>query len=258
MGMEKMRDVIDAVVDAGRLMLESGSEIYRSEETMIRMARSFGISDIDIFTLATCIYVTCVIDGETYTRIKRTYPKSTDLSKISRVNQLSRDMASSPISLEEFKQRLKEIDDHKKPKRIVVASTMAMASAVFSYMLQSCSFNDFLCTAVVSFIAYYVYDFMNHHELHGMFKNLIVTMAIAIMAIVCVEIGWGQQIDDIIIGGIMLLVPGVATTNAVRDTVMGDILSGMIRVLEALTAAIGIAMGAGFVLYFYQLLEAFI
>ena len=65
-----------------------------------------------------------------------------------------------------------------------------------------------------------------------------------------------DKIDDIIIGGIMLLVPGVATTNAVRDTLMGDILSGMIRVLEAITSAIGIAMGAGFVLSFYHFLEA--
>ena len=70
--MENMHEVIDHVVEAGRIMLESGSEIYRSEETMVRMANRFGIHDIDIFTLATCIYVTCVIEGETYTRIKIT------------------------------------------------------------------------------------------------------------------------------------------------------------------------------------------
>ena len=97
---------------------------------------------------------------------------------------------------------------------------------------------------------------MNQHQMHGMFKNLIVTMVIAVMAILCVELGLGHKIDDIIIGGIMLLVPGVATTNAVRDTLMGDILSGMIRVLEAITSAIGIAMGAGLVLTLYHFLEA--
>ena len=254
--MENMHEVIDHVVEAGRIMLESGSEIYRSEETMVRMANSFGIYDIDIFTLATCIYVTCVIEGETYTRIKRTYPKSTDLSKISRINQLSRNMAVKPISVEEFKRQLVEIESYKKPKRIVVATTMALTSAVFSYMLQNCSINDFFCTAIVGFIAYYIYDYLNQHQMHSMFKNLIVTMAIAFIAILCVEIGVGHKIDDIIIGGIMLLVPGVATTNAVRDTLMGDILSGMIRVLEAITSAIGIAMGAGLVLTIYHFLEA--
>ena len=249
-----MHEVIDQVVEAGRIMLESGSEIYRSEETMVRMARSFGIEKLDIFTLATCIYVTCDINGEIYTRIKRTHPKSTDLTKISHINQLSRRMEKEPLTVEAFKNALKEIEEFKKPKRVVVASTMALTSAVFSFMLQNCSMNDFVCTAIVGFVAYYIYDLMNHFEMHGLFKNLIVTMAVATMAILCVNIGVGHQIDDIIIGGIMLLVPGVATTNAVRDMMMGDILSGMIRVLEALTAAIGIAMDAGIILYFYQLL----
>lgn len=252
--MKLMHEVIDQVVEAGRIMLESGSEIYRSEETMVRMAQSFGIEQLDIFTLATCIYVTCDIDGENYTRIKRTHPKSTDLTKISQINQLSRRMVKTPISVEEFKNALKEIDEYQKPKRIMVASTMALASAMFAFMLQNCSLNDFACTAVVGFVAYYVYDLMNHFQMHVMFKNLIVTMVVAIMAIICVNSGMGHEINDIIIGGIMLLVPGVATTNAVRDMMMGDILSGTIRVVEALISAIGIAMGAGIVLYCYQLM----
>lgn len=250
--MERMHDVIDAVVDAGKIMLESGSEIYRSEETMVRLASSFGIDNIDIFTLATCIYVTCVIDGETYTRIRRTYPKSTDLSIISKVNQLSRDMARRPISVEEFRQQLNEIEQSPKPKKFMVAFTMGMASAVFAFMLQKCSFNDFWCTAVIGFIAYYILNGLNHFKLHLLFKNLIVTMFIAVTAVFCIETGLGHQVDDIIIGSIMLLVPGVATTNATRDTLMGDILSGMIRVLEAVIAAIGIAMAVGFILYLYK------
>ena len=64
------QEVVDLVVYAGKLMLESGSEIYRSEETMVRIAASYGIKDLDIFTLATCIYVTCEVDGNSYTRIK--------------------------------------------------------------------------------------------------------------------------------------------------------------------------------------------
>lgn len=252
--MGEMHEVIDAVVDAGKLMLENGSEIYRSEETMVRLANSFGIKNIDIFTLATCIYVTCRIDGDTYTRIRRTYPKSTDLSIISKVNQLSRRMAESPLSVEDFNKQLKEIEQSKKPKKIVVASTMAITSAVFAFMLQKCSINDFLCTAVIGFIAYYLLESLNGLKVHLLFKNFFVTIFIAIAALVCIEMDIGHQVDDIIIGSIMLLVPGVATTNAVRDTLMGDILSGMIRVLEAVIAAIGIAAAVGLVLGVYRLM----
>lgn len=250
--MEKMHEIIDAVVDAGKIMLESGSEIYRSEETMLRLAESFGLSNIDIFTLATCIYVTCVVDGDSYTRIRRIYPKTTDLSKISRVNQLSRDMVLNPLSLEAFKAQLEAIDHHVKPKRIVVASFMALACGVFAIMLQNCDWKDFVCTTVISFFSYYLLDALGHYKLHTLFKNLLVTMFMTIGALLCVESGLGTRIDDIVIGGIMLVVPGVAMTNAVRDTLNGDILSGTIRMLEAIIIAIGITIGVGLVLYFYK------
>lgn len=252
MTVEKMHEKIDAVVEAGKIMLESGSEIYRSEETMVRMAASFGIQEIDIFTLATCIYVTCVIDGDSYTRIKRIYPKKTDLTKISQVNQLSRDMANHPISLDDLLKKLAEIEHYPKPRRIVVATAMALACGVFAFMLQNCSLNDFVCTTIISFMAYYIVDFLNRSTLHMLFKNLLVTVFMTICAIICVELGWGNKIDDIVIGGIMVVVPGVAMTNAVRDTLNGDFLSGTIRILEAITIAVGIAIGVGLVLYFYQ------
>ena len=46
-----------------------------------------------------------------------------------------------------------------------------------------------------------------------------------------------------IIGGIMPLLSGLAMTTAVRDTVYGDLISGMTRALEALLLAAAVAMG---------------
>lgn len=250
--MENMHLMIDTVVRAGKIMLESGSEIYRSEETMVRMAHSFGIKELDIFTLATCIYVTCDIDGESYTRIKRIHPKTCDLSKISRINQLSRDMAREPMDLATCRTLLEEIENQPKPPKFVVAGWMSLACAVFAFMLQKCSFADFCCTAVISFMAYYLWDKINQFNLHALFKNMIVTIFITLGAILCVELGLGHRIDDIVIGGIMLIVPGVALTNAIRDALNGDILSGLIRMIEAVTVAIAIVLGAGLILYFYQ------
>lgn len=256
--MENMHTMIDGVVEAGKVMLESGSEIYRSEETMIRMANSFGLKNVDIFTLSTCIYVTCDIDGESYTRIKRIYPKTTDLSKISRINQLSRDMAKEPLSIEVFTKRLEMIKNHEKPRKVVVALTMALACAVFAFMLEKCSFNDGVCTAIISFISYYLLEELNRYHLHSLFKNMLVTMFMTFAAVICVQLGWGNQLDTIVIGNIMLVVPGVALTNAIRDALNGDILSGLIRMVEAITIAIAIALGVGFVLYLCQSIGGFV
>ena len=54
-----------------------------------------------------------------------------------------------------------------------------------------------------------------------------------------------HNIDSAIIGSLMLLVPGLAITNAVRDSIGGDLLAGIIRAVEACLIAIAIALGAG-------------
>ena len=43
----------------------------------------------------------------------------------------------------------------------------------------------------------------------------------------------------------MPLVPGVAITNAVRDTLLGDYISGAARILEAFLIAAAVALGVG-------------
>ena len=53
--------------------------------------------------------------------------------------------------------------------------------------------------------------------------------------------------NNVIISTIMLLVPGLAFTNAIRDTVSGDLLSGLSRIVEALLTAVALAVGSGLV-----------
>ena len=87
---------------------------------------------------------------------------------------------------------------------------------------------------------------------------MLVTMFMTFTAVICVQLGWGSRLDAIVIGNIMLVVPGVALTNAIRDALNGDILSGLIRMVEAITIAIAIALGVGFVLYLCQSIGGFV
>ncbi len=247
--MDRMKEIGDTIAYAGEIMLESGSEIYRAEQTMERMARSLHIAEVDIFTLPSCIYLTLRDGDDSYTRVKRAYPKSCDLARISAINQLSRDMESGEISLDYCQKRLREIACQPRLARWKTALLMALACAVFAVMLKQGSLKDFLCTFFISWLAYFVLDRLNSRNLHILLKNIIITMLVTFLTVLCVRVGLGEHQDAIIVGNIMLMVPGVALTNAVRDTLNGDILSGTIRILEAVTIAIGITIGAGVVLY---------
>lgn len=61
------------------------------------------------------------------------------------------------------------------------------------------------------------------------------------------------RLDNIIIGGIMLLVPGLSITNAIRDTMSGDLVSGTARAVEALFITVGIVAGSGSMLKIWAL-----
>ena len=60
-----------------------------------------------------------------------------------------------------------------------------------------------------------------------------------------------QFIGECIAKFFMLLVPGLAITNAIRDTIAGDYVSGVARAADAFLCAVAIAVGAGFVMYFW-------
>lgn len=47
--------VIDVVLIAGRILLESGAETYRVEDTMNRISASFGLDDTYSFVTSTAI-----------------------------------------------------------------------------------------------------------------------------------------------------------------------------------------------------------
>ena len=65
------------------------------------------------------------------------------------------------------------------------------------------------------------------------------------------DIGFIHEIDKIIAGSIMLLVPGLALTNSIRDIMQGELISGLTKVAEALLIGVSIAVGTGFVISMY-------
>ena len=250
--MEKMKEIIDVAVYAGKIMVESGSEIYRCEDVIIRIAKHFGIKELDIFTLSTCLFVTCNEDGETYTCIKRMKPNDLNLTKISKVNQLSRDLVKNNFSLEEFNLFLKEIEVAKDQySKLYTAIFSAIACACIGGTINDGTVVDFLSIVGISAVNYYLLDFLSRNRVNILAKNIIVSLSITFLAILVTKLQIVSNIDNIIIGSIILLVPGVMVTNAVRDAINGDVLSGFIRCIEAVMVATGMAIGVGVGLFFY-------
>ena len=178
--------------------------------------------------------------------IKRTQIKSVDLSKIDKVNDLSRSILESSMSLEEFCFRLEKINQESPYRCRIILLGAAICTFGFAFFFKG-TIKDALCAAVLGVALKFMMIQMDRLDFNSFFKYLIGGAFATLCAILASKLGLCHSIDTLIISVIMLLVPGLAITNAIRDTVSGDLVSGLARTAEALFVAVAIALGSGLV-----------
>ena len=93
---------------------------------------------------------------------------------------------------------------------------------------------------------------MSRYYTNIFFSNLVCSAVTALIALVWVNLGLSAGADEIIIGTLMNLVPGVAITNVMRDIIAGDLLTAISRLTEALLIAVALALGAGLSITLYH------
>lgn len=118
--------VIDVLMLAGSILLQSGAEIHRVEDTMIRIAHSHGIMDANVLAIPAAIFFS--IDHTNISRMKRIVSSSYNMQKVCDVNQVSRSLVEGQINLEEAWEILSAIKLEKAP----YATGQLILAAIFA------------------------------------------------------------------------------------------------------------------------------
>lgn len=252
--MEKERcndySIMEVCLLAGKIMLENGAETYRVEDTMTRMAYSLGGKESQSYVTPTAIIFSIEGEEPTKTKLVRITERTTDLKKVSEVNSISRRLAEGHITLEEAYSNLKEVE------RSTAAYSMtyqvlaaAVASGCCEIMFRGTWF-DFIPTVIVGGLGFISSIFI-HRVIHiRFFAEFASSLIIGLFAYLFVFLGIGLELDKIIIGSVMPLVPGLILTNAIRDLMAGHLVAGVSRGAEALLTACAIGSGVAAVLLF--------
>ena len=239
---------IDCFLLAGRIMMESGAETYRVEDTMLRMARSQNMHDAQSYVTPTGIIFSM---GKTQpTRITSISTRITDLHRISLVNSISRKLTSQMIPLEQAYDELKKIEktNYFLPMWIQVIAAM-FASATIMIMFNGL-WSDVPVAMVAGGVGHYIVCIVHEKTKVKFFSEFIAALSVAVIATLAVKYNFGQIIDRIIIGSVMPLVPGLVITNAVRDLMAGHFTAGVAKGTEALLTAFAIGAGVALALSF--------
>lgn len=239
----EIEKLLDVGIRAGRMLLESGAEVYRVEETMIRICTGLACTDeVDSYVTSTGIMLSIGYNGQVFSKISRIKNRNVNLHCVARINALSRNIQIQDYSLEEVEQKLNKIE--KEPKYSVWMTTLFGGIGAAGFAL---FFDGGMLEIVISFAIgiqiRLLVSLLSMMKMNDFINNVIASMLLAILSIFFKKVFLVIDVNVVVISGIMLLIPGLAFTNAIRDTIAGDYLSGVSRVMETLVCACAIALG---------------
>lgn len=241
--------IIETCLLAGKIMMESGSEVYRVEDTMNRIAANANEPNSVSYVTATGIFM-CLRSNH-HTQVENVNERSINLEKVAAVNQLSREFAEQKIDLLTLHNSLITID-HETPTfplwwQILSAGIM---SGLLMYIFGG-TFQDLLITCLIGSIGFITKYLVKVLINMRFFDTLLASFVIGSCALLAVKFHLAGNVDHIIIGAVMPLVPGVAITTSFRDILAGHMISGLARGTEAIIISASIGVGIAVALTFF-------
>ena len=231
------------ILDIGQYMLQSGGEVSRVEDSIRRLCLSFGAERADVFTITSSIVVTIYAKHfGAVTQTRRITGSQDDLHRLELLNQLSRRICAEHLSLEETRAALRELENVPQYGFGIQVLSYALASSSFSLFFGG-SWLDAVASGVIGVLLKCSDRLIRQTKANAFLSALLCSCLGGLLAGLAVRFHLGDNVEMISIGNIMLLIPGVALTNSLRDMFSGNTISGLMRCIEAVLLALTIAFG---------------
>ena len=235
--------LLDAATGLGYRLAMSGAETYRVEESINRVLQSYGIAP-EVFVIPNCMHISIhTDDGQMLTRMRRIGQHGNDLDAVERYSGLSRRICAEKPAPEVALQWLEDADSQRRYYKFP-AYLLGNALGAFGFALLFCgNLVDALCAAFCGILVGLVNHLMEKWGANPFFRIITAAFVMAIPAYGLNAAGLVPNPDAAVIGALMILVPGLLFTNAMRDIIYGDTNSGINRVVQVLLIAMAIALG---------------
>ena len=243
--------ILEIAMEMGQILLQSGAEIFRVEDTMRRVCTHFEIEDCNFFVTANAIISSVDILNHPIAKVNYVPVRGTQFDRIVAINQLSREIIENRYeSIDEIERRVQEIKKMPLVPKWLCYFASALAAGSFCLLFGG----DPADTATAFAAGFVLYLFLLNTGKHmsKIFANICGGAIVTIFCLLSYRLGPGHNLGHMISGSILPLVPGVAFTNGIRDIGGGDYLSGTVRLLDAFWTFLCIAIGVGIVFGLYQ------
>ena len=235
--------LLDCMLEMGDLLLDCGAEISRVEDTLNRMGKAYGANRVDVFAIPSLLSITLnfpeTIPVTETRRISST--GSTDFYRMEKLNALSRECCREPLELTELRARLDHVAAGRKPFAVVFWGSV-LGGGGFAVFFGGTVWDGLAAAIFGAGICLLQYA-LGRTQLNTVASNLIVSLLAGLAIGIVSGLIPLLHMDKIMIGDIMLMIPGLAMTNALRNMLVGNTISGTMRLAESLIWAAALAGG---------------
>lgn len=231
------------LVRMGEALQNSGAEVFRVEDTLNRIAIAYGAEDVNVFVITSSIVVTLTMPSlppQTETRRLR-HAASNDLLTLEKLNALSRCICTAPPSIEEFQRQLNAFWHSIRTQDCILPAVCWLLPVLPSSLVE---ISGTACwPGGIAVLICWMERYLSPFCMNGVEFQFIASFLSGVSTLLLCRFGMQFHADKVLIGIIMLLIPGIMLTNSIRDILLGDIISGSLRLVEAILMAATLALG---------------
>ena len=235
--------LLDLSTDLGYELAMCGAETFRVEESIRRILLAYGLQ-AEVFAIPNCLTVSIeTAEGKPMTRMRRIGYHGNDIDSVERLADLSRRICSQQPTPCEAKAMLRQVCEEKRDYPLLLYLLGSFLGALGFAMLFGGSLIDGLCGGICGLTVGIINRLMDRMMANQFFRTIAASFPMALLAYAMSAIGITSNPDTVTIGALMILVPGLLFTNAMRDIIFGDTNSGTNRIVQVLLIAAAIALG---------------
>jgi len=238
------KQLMYCIVEIAENMLCSGAEVYRVEESIERMCASYGVIRTDAYVTTSNVVITVQNpDGTFHTHARRIRSSTTDIEKLHKLNELVREVCASPLETATLQARIKEalaVATYPAWQQVLAYAAIAGSFTVFFGGRQ---FAEILISTLIGAAVGLLVKVSEHKGINRIMLRFICSALSSLVAFCTLHLGLVSTVDNIIIGNIMSLIPGIGMTNSLRDLFEGDTMTGINRAIEAVLLSAAMVLG---------------
>lgn len=235
--------LLDLATDLGYELAMCGAETYRVEESVHRILETYGVTP-EVFSIPNCLIVSMETpDGELYTRMRRIGYHGNDLDSVERFSALSRAICNRKPSTDEGEKWLQEAMASRIRYSLPISLLGDFLGAAGFSVFFGGTWIDSFFSGICGILVGIVNQRLDKLRANPFFSTIAAAFLMALTAYSLGAAGIVPNPDEVIIGALMILVPGLLFTNAMRDIIFGDTNSGVNRIVQVLLVAVAIVLG---------------